>query len=69
MDDKNYLVEKKMSRYRKRVQTIIRENLESVFWTDDRNKSLQDSTASIDSIQISPHTLAKILLTGEKDDG
>ena len=67
MDDTGYLVKKRLLRYRKRVQNIIRENLESTFWTQDRTKSLQDSTVGVDSIQTSPYELAKTLLIGEKD--
>jgi len=68
MNQNGYLNEKRLFRYRKRVQDIIRENLELAFWTSDRNKSLQESTIAVDSIQKSPYALAQLLLTEEGND-
>ena len=63
----NYLSQKRLSRYRERVQGIIREALENAFWTEEKNQSLDQLTEGVDSMLQSPYSLAKTLFTEDKN--
>jgi len=56
------LVQKKKERYRNRVKKLVKEQLLSEFWTEDRIRKLEDATISLDTITESPYSIADDIL-------
>jgi len=57
---------RRLVRYRSRVRDYIRQSLEEEFWTDERKKKFENITKSIDTIEISPNSMVKKLITDFK---
>ena len=58
--------DRRLVRYRSRVRDYIRQSLEEEFWTDERKKKFENITKSIDTIEISPNSMVKKLITDFK---
>jgi len=58
--------DRRLVRYRSRVRDYIRQSLEEEFWTDGRKKKFENITKSIDTIEISPNSMVKKLITDFK---
>ena len=61
------LKKRRLERYRERVSDLIRHQLESEFWTIDRKEVLNMSTATIESLDVSPTDMANRLVQGQID--
>lgn len=59
---------KRLFRYKKRIQDIVREQLENDFWTMQKHQSLHALTLEVNSIQNSPYEVAKQLLSEENHE-
>ena len=60
------LEQKKKERYRNRVKKLVKEQLLSEFWTEDRSRKLEDATISLDTITESPYSIANDILKSFK---
>ena len=58
---------RRLERYRERVRDLIRYQLENEFWTIDRKEVLNISTATIESLDVSPIDMANRLVQGQID--
>lgn len=63
MSDTGHLEDRKLDRYRQRVMSLVRQNLENSFWTNRRVSLLNEMTDSIDQINKVPHAMAQELLS------
>ena len=63
MSDAGYLNDRRLERYRQRVLSLVRGELEDSFWTNSKIGLLKRMTESIDQITMVPHALAKRLLS------
>ncbi len=61
------LKKRRLERYRERVSDLVRHQLESEFWTIDRKEVLNMSTATIESLDVSPTDMANRLVQGQID--
>ena len=66
LDRCGLLVQKKKERYRNRVKKLVKEQLLSEFWTEDRIRKLEDATISLDTITESPYSIANDILKSFK---
>jgi LAO/AO transport system kinase len=62
LDRCGLLEQKKKERYRNRVKKLVKEQLLSEFWTEDRIRKLEDATISLDTITESPYSIADDIL-------
>ena len=53
---------RRLLRYKERVLSLIRLNLENSFWNTDKINQLNQATKSLDKIALPPHLMAKQLL-------
>jgi LAO/AO transport system kinase len=56
------LDEKRLERYRERVRALVHEELLKDFWTSSKIQELDERTASLESIEISPFEASRKLL-------
>ena len=66
LDRCGLLEQKKKERYRNRVKKLVKEQLLSEFWTEDRIRKLEDETKSLDTITESPYSIANEILKSFK---
>ena len=66
LDRCGLLEQKKKERYRNRVKKLVKEQLLSEFWTEDRIRKLEDATISLDTITESPYSIANDILKSFK---
>jgi len=66
LDRCGLLEQKKKERYRNRVKKLVKEQLLSEFWTEDRIRKLEDATISLDTITESPYSIANEILKSFK---
>tara|TARA_B100000959_G_scaffold79662_1_gene84822 strand:- start:920 stop:1861 length:942 start_codon:yes stop_codon:yes gene_type:complete len=62
MMDAGHLDDRRLERYRQRVLSLVRGELEDSFWTNSKVELLRRMTESIDQISMVPHAMAKRLL-------
>ena len=62
MSNNGSLEYRRLIRYRERVLSLIRLNLENAFWNTDKINQLNQATKSLDKIALPPHLMAKQLL-------
>jgi len=62
MSDAGHLNDRRLERYRQRVLSLVRGELEDSFWTNSKIGLLKRMTESIDQITMVPHALANRLL-------
>ena len=62
MSNNGSLEYRRLLRYRERVLSLIRHNLENDFWNTDKINQLNQATKSLDKIALPPHLMAKKLL-------
>jgi len=53
---------KRQSRYKNRVEGVVRQRLTEMFWTSERSDRLHEALAGIDSMTQSPNALARELI-------
>ena len=66
LDRCGLLEQKKKERYRNRVKKLVKEQLLSEFWTEDRIRKLENATKSLDTITESPYSIANDILKSFK---
>ncbi len=68
MSKEGYLSIRRLKRYRQRVLTLVREELEKSFWTEKKIKALEQSTKRLEQIVVAPHMMAFELLKKSTDE-
>ena len=63
MSDTGHLETRQLDRYRQRVLSLVRQDLENSFWTSEKVDLLNEMTDSIDQINKVPHAMAQELLS------
>ena len=63
MSDTGHLETRQLDRYRQRVLSLVRQDLENSFWTSEKVDLLNEMTDSIDQINKVPHAMAHELLS------
>ena len=63
MSDTGHLETRQLDRYRQRVLSLVRQDLENSFWTNEKVDLLNEMTDSIDQINKVPHAMAQELLS------
>lgn len=62
LQDSGGLLKKRQRRYERRVEGVVRQHLNQMFWSADRTEKLTDAIEQIETIKKSPYKLAKELI-------
>ncbi|MBS1271878.1 MAG: GTPase ArgK [Candidatus Marinimicrobia bacterium] len=62
LQDSGGLLKKRQRRYERRVEGVVRQHLNQMFWSADRTEKLTDAIEQIETIKKSPYKLAQELI-------